>query len=152
MIIGLSLDSYTAIIIFALMSHFILDIIPHWDSPFDRDYFERTGKAIISRKELKMAAIDSFLTVILLLVFFESAKIMALDYSKSRLITGAFMSILPDLLKVGYLTNLKNRDSFMGFLKFHSRIQRDTNRRIGLIIQAVFLIALSLVIFYIMYF
>lgn len=138
-LIGIIFNNPLLIIPIAFLSHFIIDMIPHWDGDFDKRKFEKTGIAKIKKSVIYIRVIDSFFSIILLIYFLYISN----NYN---IIYGAFFSLLPDVLKIGYLTPITNNKYFKKYLKFHSRIQKDINIIPGLIIQAIFLIILIILI------
>ena len=154
LLIGLQFQSITLIIILALFSHFLLDYLPHWDGWFDKEYFERTGFVHITKKDIAVTSFDFILTILSIFIFWHYAFLTHLGYSKMNVALGAFMSVFPDLLKIGYLTDLKRMNVYNRYLKLHSKLQKksdNTNWKIGFIIQAMFLIAFLLMMIYIMF-
>lgn len=144
MVIGLEFHSAWLIIPIALLSHFILDYIPHWDGFFDKELFQETGIARITKRDVIVKTVD-FSFMILISIYFYSMYIESgLTVNKTYLLLGAFMALFPDFVKIGYLTRLKKRKSFQSYLHFHSKIQRDITWKKGLIIQLILLIILIL--------
>ena len=155
LLIGLSFKSKVLVIILALVSHFLLDMVPHWDGDFDKKYFELTGKVHITKKDVILHIMDFFMVIIGIFIFWHYTKIFNINFTKTTVTLGIFMSLLPDLLKFGYVTKLKNKKSFRNYLKFHSNIQKKhwwLDWKVGLVIQALFLIALLLSLIWIMFF
>ncbi|VVB77766.1 Uncharacterised protein [uncultured archaeon] len=144
MVIGLEFHSAWLIIPIALLSHFILDYIPHWDGFFDKELFQETGFAKITKRDFMVKLIDFSFMILITLYFYSMYIEGGMIVNKNYLILGAFMALLPDLVKIGYFTRLKKRKTFKKYLHFHSRIQRDINWKKGLIIQAILLIILLL--------
>ena len=135
-LIGVELQSVTLIIILAVASHFILDWIPHWDGGYDRNKFHKSGKFKAKKSKIVLIAIDATITLITLFILY-------FKFSNKFLLVGAIAAVSPDLLSIGYYTKLKERKTFMGYLKFHSKIQKEVNWKKGMLIQTVVLIALA---------
>lgn len=144
-VIGLEFHSAWLIIPIALLSHFILDYIPHWDGFFDKEYFQETGIARITKRDFIVKFID-FSFMVLITVFFYYIYIRGGSslIDKSDLVLGAIMALLPDIVKIGYFTRLKRKKSFNNYLHFHSRIQKDISWKKGLITQGILLVILLL--------
>lgn len=140
-VIGSSLNSILAITVLALVSHFVLDMIPHWDGFFDKEHFVLFGKAEIDRVTVLVEAAG----------FLIGVALVTLIYVKSNynwlVIYGAFISLLPDLIKIGYFTRLRDNKIYMGYLKFHARIQRDVGWKLGMLIQTAIIIVLLIIFF-----
>lgn len=144
MVIGLEFKSAWLIIPIAFLSHFLLDYIPHWDGFFDKEYFNKTGVAKINKIDVIIRTIDFVFIVLITISFYYMYIIPGSTINKTNLILGAFMALLPDLVKLGYFTKLNKKSTYNKYLKFHSRIQKDVNWKKGLIIQGILLIILLL--------
>ncbi|MBR9704788.1 hypothetical protein GOV12_05225 [Candidatus Pacearchaeota archaeon] len=129
-----------AIIPIALLSHFIFDSLPHWDGDFDKKSFQKTGIAKIKKSVIIIRGLDMILALAILSYFLYLTK-------NNLILLGAFFALFPDLIKVGYLTNLKKNKTFKSYLNFHSKIQKDTKPLIGLITQIILAIILIYMIF-----
>jgi hypothetical protein len=135
-IIGEEFHSLFAIFILGLLSHFILDLIPHWDGYFDKRGFEKNGRAEILRKDVIIHLLD-VVFVVIAFTFFVDTKAIAV---------GCFAAVLPDLVKLGYFTPLKRNKNFKRYLKFHSKIQKDVSLKRGLLIQAILIVLLVIIL------
>lgn len=138
-LIALIFNNPLLIIPLAFLSHFLLDMMPHWDGEFDKKDFEKTGVAKIKKSDIYIRSIDFISSICLLTYFFISSN----NYN---ILYGAFFSLLPDFLKIGYYTKIKKNKYFKKYLNFHSKIQKDTQKIIGLIIQLIFFIILMILI------
>jgi len=130
MIIGVYFKSPLMIIPIAILSHFVLDAIPHWDGNFDRKKFRKTGKIIISDMDMIVKLLDIVASVLIITFFYMQSD-------RNLMVLGAIMAILPDISKIGYLTRLKDTKGYMRYIMFHTDIQRETSMRNGLSIQAI---------------
>jgi hypothetical protein len=139
MIIGVKFKSPWLIIPIAIMSHFILDAIPHWDGNFDKKKFKKTGKATITDTDMIVKLFDVVASVTVLIYFYA-------QNDRKLMLLGAVMAILPDLSKIGYLTSLRNTKGYMHFIMFHNNIQKETTMEKGLSIQAICFILLIIVL------
>ena len=142
-IVGAVFGSYFSniwvIILLGILSHFILDMVPHWDGVFDKKLFAKKGKLSVSRKMLYTRIIDGLFTICLV-VYFASNKLVLI---------GILTSLIPDLIKIFYFTPLRRSKIYLGYLKFHSKIQKEVDWKLGLLTQAIVLVlALILLILF----
>ncbi|MFA6022482.1 MAG: hypothetical protein WC781_00160 [Candidatus Pacearchaeota archaeon] len=135
--IGKSLNSLILISLLAFISHFLLDMIPHWDGHFDKSDFIKSGKAKIKKSTFLLRAVDGILGISAIIFFYYQFNLIGV-------LIGGFFAVLPDMIKIGYYSKLKNNKYFNNYLKFHAKIQRDVSRNFGIIIQ----ILISLIILY----
>lgn len=140
-IIGLGFKSPMLIIPLAILSHFILDSIPHWDGVFDKKEFKETGIAYISKTDVLVKLTDILLSSVLIAFFYS-------ETDSGKVLLGAFASILPDIAKLGYLTRLRKKEKYMSYLHFHSNIQKDAPLEKGLFIQFCFFLVFVAIIWY----
>ncbi|OGJ20864.1 hypothetical protein A3K73_05990 [Candidatus Pacearchaeota archaeon RBG_13_36_9] len=138
-IIGTHFHSIFFIAVAALISHFILDMLPHWGIGFDIDYFKEFYEAKITKNIFFFALFDAFITLLLLFIFYH-------ELHSKLFILGAFFSLLPDLVSLCYFTRIKNRKNYRRYLKFHSRIQKEADFMFGMLTQIVILIILLYVL------
>lgn len=118
--IGAKTQNLGLIIILGLLSHLILDRIPHWDySIKDIKNFRETKnfkKLIINLIEI---AIDG--SIGLLIVFLVLWQKNLLDFNFLPFIFfGIFVSVLPDIL--GILSEIIDNNFLNAFTKFHDFI------------------------------
>lgn len=128
------------IIILGLISHFLIDIIPHKDSISDRNSFKKTYKFKFTKKTIIFVSIDiiiSLLVILYLQIYFKSLLMLF----------AIFISLLPDIVKIGYLTRLKDNKFFKKYLLFHSRIQKDVSWKLGILIQLIIALILIKILF-----
>jgi len=134
--------SLLPIIIISLLFHFILDIIPHKDNLAD---VKLTGKSYDKIKLTKKAVLfelaDMLIGIILIICIF-------LKFHSILMMAGIFFSLLPDMIKIFYLTPFKNNKLFRKYMLFHSKIQLETRWLIGLIAQLIVIIILLFLLFY----
>lgn len=130
MLIGAYVDSWIVVLILSIISHFIFDMLPHWDGYFDKAGFLKTGIAKISKGEVIIRGID-FILMTLIVGYF---------YFRSRnhlLLLGAFGALLPDIIKIFNYTKLKKNKIYYQYLIFHSKIQNDLPMLYGLLLQFI---------------
>ena len=141
-LIGGYVSSSIIIVIFlAVISHFLIDMLPHWDGPFNKKHFKKTGKIKAHKSIYAMETVDFLIAIgILLLMIYK------FPFLDSRLmIAGTIASLAPDVIKAGYFSPLKNRKSFMSYLQFHSKIQNEVSWWNGLSFQMIFLSILIII-------
>jgi Mn2+/Fe2+ NRAMP family transporter len=96
----------------AFLSHFVIDVIPHWDYKFKNKYYKQAALLC-----------DITLTLWLLIILSLSA-----DASRRLIIAGAFLGVLPDLMWAPYIMFGKptpmDRPNLLHFLRrLHLKIQ-----------------------------
>ncbi len=133
------IPSLWPVIILSIVSHFILDIIPHWDGFTNKP--SKKYKLQINKKRIIIRAIDMLIGIILVFILFAK-------FSSTIMLIGIFFSLLPDMAKILYFTPLKNTKIIESYMHFHSRIQGKSNWKLGLLIQVLISIALLIAIFY----
>jgi len=138
-LIGLNLNSIILIILLSLASHFLLDVLPHWDGTYEKKLFQSNGKMTENKPTFIIRFIDFSLAFIIIVLLY-------LHFNSKLLVLGALVAVLPDIAKIGYLTSLKNKKFYIDYLKFHSKIQGNAGFKLGLIIQAIILIIILLLL------
>lgn len=128
------------ITILSLISHFIIDAIPHRDSLFDRNVFKNSYKIKLTNKAILFEVIESFLTILLIIY-------IQIKFNSILMLFSIFISLLPDIAKLGYLTKLRNNKLFKKYMLFHSKIQKDVSWKIGILIQLAIGIVLIKILF-----
>jgi hypothetical protein len=126
--IGLHYQSVAIIILVAFVSHFILDIIPHWSLGFNHNEFTKNYSVNFNKKMVAYGLIDA--VIALSIIFFLYGK-----YQTSHILFGCFAAVFPDIISAGYLTKVKNKRKYKKFLKFHIKIQRHTSFLAGILTQ-----------------
>lgn len=140
-LIGEYSHSVLLIVLLSLVSHFILDMIPHWDGgDFDRKLFHKTGMVFSGKISVFINIFDLLLGVFLLSFLYK-------EFHSKLMILGAFAAIAPDLAKIGYFTKLKKNKKYMNYLVFHDKIQNNTGWKIGLAVQIIATIFLVILLF-----
>lgn len=112
-------DPVLALIVIVL-SHFLLDIIPHVQAPTDENYTP-------TRATYPIILIDVFASV--LFVYWIVNKSGDMGY-----VMAALVSISPDLLDATRYFKIK---AFDWYYAFHDKIQNETNGFIGYLTQMV---------------
>ena len=143
LLIGGYFHSAPLVIIVALLSHFILDMLPHWDGPYDKAFFEKTGQLKAHKAMYFIEAFDFILAALLAVYFISSSGLL----NGKMMALGVMCSMAPDVLKLGYFTPLKNKKFYSKYLQFHSRIQNEVGWKSGIFYQVIVFISL-LVIFH----
>jgi len=139
-IIGLNLNSVWLVIFLSLASHFLLDMLPHWDGTCGKKPCQPNGKLATKKSTLILRFFDFSVAIITIIFLF-------FQFNNKMLILGAIFAILPDIAKIGYLTPLKKSKAYIQYLKFHSIIQKDVSWKLGLTIQLILLLILIIVLF-----
>lgn len=140
-LIGEYSHSILLIVLVSLISHFVLDMIPHWDGgDFDRKFFNKTGIAFSGKISIFINIFDLIICIFLMSFLYK-------EFHSKLMLLGAIAGIAPDLAKFGYLTKLRKNRHFLNYLKFHSKIQKDVNWKLGLITQIIITILLIIMLF-----
>jgi hypothetical protein len=127
----------------AFVSHFALDIIPHWDSG--------THRHTITKKRLFYEAFfDVLVSVILSLVLYRDILGQS-DYV--LLYSAVFLSQLPDWLMAPYLV-LGSKNKFLAWSKWVYKLQHKMQSRVenpisGILTQIATVVFLYIVLFWI---
>jgi hypothetical protein len=128
------------IIILSILFHFILDIIPHKDNLMQDKLTKNNYYVIIPRKLVVFELAEIWVTILLMIY-------IIIKFPSTLVAVGIFFSLLPDAVKIFYLTDLKHNKYFKKYIIFHSEIQTDIGWFWGLatqIITAIILIILLL--------
>jgi len=125
------------IIILSLISHFLIDMIPHKDNIM-KVKLTKNNYNIRLTKNVAVFEISGILLSILFLMFIISKS------QNSLMLAGIFFSLLPDAVKIFYFTKIRNSRIFRNYMHFHSVIQTDAGWFLGILTQAV--MALILII------
>lgn len=128
------------IIILSLISHFIIDTIPHKDSLFDRNVFRNSYKIKLTNKAILFATIEIFLSILLIIY-------IQIKFNSLSMLFAIFVSLSPDIAKLGYLTKLRNNKLFKKYMLFHSKIQKDVSWKLGILIQLITTLLLLKILF-----
>ena len=139
-IIGNNFSSVGIIFLLAVILHFLLDIIPHWDGFYDKVLFHLNGEIKINKKMFIFELIDGLLSFLFVAIFY-------IGFKNPLIFLGAFFSLLPDILKTTYFIKIKKKRPFLFYAKFHSKIQKEINWKPGLLIQEILLIILLYLFF-----
>jgi len=118
-VIGAKIQNFWLIAVLGLISHFIMDRIPHWDhlAPDYALLFKATKQIKYFVKFLILIVIDGFigLSIVSICLYFKNTLNL---YSLKFVIVGIFFTVLPDaFLLLGYLTD-KYKIS-KNYIKFH---------------------------------
>lgn len=130
----------------AVVSHFVLDAIPHWDydirsarnstgQPLDMDMEVKSKDFLI---DISKIAIDCTLGFLLAFVFYR----LILNLSLPLILLCAFGGVLPDALQFAYFKI--RRQPLTALQRFHHYIQRDNkieSAPLGIFFQAVIIAA-----------
>lgn len=126
----------------ALVSHFVLDQIPHWNPHF----YTETQKYGKPKKESTTFALVDIALALGFGLFIASTVLPNITHALVIVIC-SFFSVLPDLVKSPYFF-LKFRPKWLGgYVKFERSLQADTNPVAGMLTQALVIIGSLLWIF-----
>lgn len=131
--------SFWPIVILSLISHFIIDIIPHKDNVLEEKFSKRNYDVEIT-KRIAIFEISGILIGLLFITF------ILLKFQNILMLLGIFFSLLPDISKIGYFTRIKHNKIFKNYVHFHSVIQTDTGWFFGILIQIIAAITLVLLL------
>lgn len=115
------------VIVLALLSHIILDAIPHSDTVKENNLFNKTQIIIV--------VIDFVIAMSLIYIFFKDNLILALF--------GAFWALSPDFIDQAKLVfpKIKQNKTWQFFHKYHELIQKiKTNWFWGILIQIIVIV------------
>ena len=118
--IGAKTQNLGLIIILGLLSHFILDKIPHWDYSIKgiKNFRETKNFKTLIINLIKIA-VDGLIGLLIIFLILWQKKL--LDFSHLPFILlGVFISILPDIL--WGLSGFINSNFLDAFTKLHDRI------------------------------
>jgi|SRR3989344_2348837 len=132
-------SSIPLVIILSLISHFILDIIPHRDNLFERRLSKNSYNIKITKKAVLFEALDAFIGLILIIVIY-------LKFSSLLMLFSIFISLSPDVIKLSHFI-LKDNKFFIRYLYFHSIIQTEISWTSGIIVQVIITIILLKILF-----
>lgn len=126
----------------ALLSHFALDLLPHWNPHLNTEIREK-GK--LSRKTQIIIVGDVVLSVVAGVAIASLAlpDKMAFTY----IILGAFLGVLPDVVEGPYFFLKMNLPFVDKLMKFQKMIQNDAAPFLGLLTQVILI---SLCVWWIM--
>jgi hypothetical protein len=131
--------SFWPIVILSLISHFIIDIIPHKDNILEGKLSKNNYEVKITKKII-MFELSEILLGLLFIIF------ILLKFQNTLMLLGIFFSLLPDISKIGYFTGMKHNRIFKNYMHFHSIIQTDTGWFFGILIQIIAAIILVLLL------
>jgi len=131
-LIGKEINSYFLVFIIALVTHFLLDHVPHWDGDYGKEGFFK-GKGFNVRKGLIL-----FYVCLFLIGAFITLK-LTLKENNPRILFGALISASPDLANLFY----KNKNKYyQKYLNFHTKIQREARFLVGFPLQLLITLVL----------
>jgi len=138
-LVGKYFPSLFIVIILSFLIHFVLDILPHWDGFWDKKDYKKNYFKKLPIKNLIVELIDISVAVFVFICLF--------NFNNFFILIGAFFCVLPDILKIFYLTPLKNLNFYKKYLSFHTRMQNDVSFILGILIQLLIsIIAILLLI------
>jgi len=138
--IGIKTKKSLLIIILGLLSHFILDIIPHWDYSLSNiRHFSTTKDYNLLFIDISKILIDVIIGL-LIVIFILRKKIMLNKNYIPYVVLGIFVSVLPDILWV--LAGFVENELLDKFVTFHHHLHYKPQKEgmvtfLGLITQIV---------------
>lgn len=119
----------------ALMSHFILEKVPHWNPHLNTEK-EKHGK--VTTRSTQIVVLDASLALL-------SGSLIAFrgypNYqSMTIILLASLFSILPDLIEAPYFFLKYDRPWVRKWIKFQKSLQEDASPALGLFTQAITII------------
>jgi hypothetical protein len=133
--------SLIPIVILSLLSHLILDIIPHRDTLLDKKLFKKSYKVKLTKKVILFELADILVSLIIIVYLW-------FKFSSPLMLFGIFISLLPDAVRVLYLTRVRDNKIFKKYMCSHSAIQTDVSWTLGILVQLIVTIILLILLFY----
>ncbi|OGY43725.1 MAG: hypothetical protein A3B89_02790 [Candidatus Buchananbacteria bacterium RIFCSPHIGHO2_02_FULL_40_13] len=144
-VIGKNISSPIIAFLLGLLSHLILDLIPHGDSKMGKRFWGERLKFLQEKGDLKFMAlygsIDSFVLAVFLIFLFKNFEFARAD----NVIWAIIGSILPDVLVAVY--KLKEFRIIKWFYKLHNKnhnllvnkLNFDLPLQYGILVQVIIL-------------
>jgi len=127
---GIKFESIWLVVVVGLLSHFVLDWIPHWDGGFDHKTFRKGYVARLNKGLVFLRTMDGLLMVLIVVLLY-------LRFDSGFVVIGAFAALFPDVVKIGYFIGLRNKKWYKSYLLFHSNVEHEVNPVLGLFTQVV---------------
>lgn len=125
-----------------LLSHYIFDLIPHWNPHI---YREVNHEGRVSERSKKIILIDGLLALVV-------GTLVALrfypDLARVAVVLAAcFLAVLPDLIEAPYFFFFHSRNKYLvSYIKLHRRFQKKSSFWPGILTQIVILAVCFLLI------
>jgi hypothetical protein len=140
--LAVSIDNPFLSVPLVLLSHYLLDAVPHWDAGTGLTKGSKTPRLAILH-ELP----DLFLAGLLVIVLFQLGRPMELSVSSLAPYWGAFLGLLPDFLEAPRNFLKKEPSWLTPFNRFHHSFHHSIPRPLdGLAPQAVLLVFILLLL------
>src|SRR3989344_9308538 len=120
----------------ALASHFVLDIIPHWNPHINRE-IKKFG--FPTKKSITIIRIDS--VIALALGCFIAFRATPNYMQAANILACSFFSVLPDVVEAPYYFLHKKTLAIEKWIAWQKSIQADAEPLIGLATQLVVILA-----------
>lgn len=137
-LIGETFNSVIMIALLGILSHFALDMIPHWEGFFDKEKFHNKNKLGFRKKPVFTVGFHAFDVILTIILIYQ----LGTHIPGQHIVLGACLALFPDMLKAGYFFGFKKSKKYMGYLKFHSKIQKDTTWKIGILTQVIAIVVI----------
>jgi len=116
----------------ALASHFIVDMIPHWNPHLNREMME---KGRLSDKTTYVVIVDVGLS--LLAGFFIASQALPNTGHFITVLAASFLAVAPDVIESPYYFFKKHYKIIEKFIDFQRSIQNDASPVVGLLTQVL---------------
>ncbi|MBI4059321.1 hypothetical protein HY404_03730 [Candidatus Microgenomates bacterium] len=121
----------------ALASHFVLDMLPHWN-PSIHSQLKSLGK--VANPTKKLIAVESTLALIAGLLV--ATTVLPNYYHAVVVILGAFMGVLPDVVEIPYyFWGQRGGKLMLAYVNFNRSIQNDVPMLPGILVQILVSVA-----------
>jgi len=126
----------------AFLSHFALDLLPHWNPHI---YQEVNSKSQVASRSKKIILVDVlaslFVGAFLALRFYP-------DFIKvATILVACFLAVLPDLVEAPYFFAGSRNKYLLAYIRLHRRYQKNGPFWLGILVQAVTITACLFLIF-----
>ncbi len=116
-------------------SHFILDMIPHWNPHINRE-IKKFGKP--TKKSVQIITVDSVFALVFG-VFVASRATTNMQFF--NIMACSFVGVIPDVVEAPYYFLGKKDEIIEKWIKWQKSIQADAEPIIGLATQAIIFLA-----------
>jgi len=132
--------SILPVIFLSLIFHFVLDIIPHKDNIMKEKLTKSNYYIKIPRNLIIFELVGIIITLLILIWIIWK-------FPSNLTMLAIFFSLLPDMIKILYLTKLKHNKYLKKYIIFHSVIQTETTWLIGTLTQLIVAVILIKLLF-----
>lgn len=118
-----------------LLSHYIFDLIPHWNPPIYREVNLKGRVSEISKKIIVVDGLSALFvgTAIAFRFYPDLARVAAV-------LAACFLAVLPDLIEAPYFFFFHSRNKYLvSYINLHRRFQKNNSFWPGILTQIVIL-------------